>query len=49
MKLIFSLQDMVDAITFDSNHPEIHTDFLVKVLLGQSAIEAKLNSPVVRY
>jgi hypothetical protein len=41
---------MVDTVTFDSDRPEIHTDFLVKVLLdGQSAIEAKHQSPVIRY
>jgi hypothetical protein len=43
------VRDMVDTVTFDGDHPEIHTDFLVKVLLGQSAIEAKLQSPAIRY
>ena len=36
---------MVDTVTFNSDHPEIHTEFLVKVLLGQSANEAKHQSP----
>jgi len=43
------VRDMVDTVTFNSDHPEIHTEFLVKVLLGQSAIEAKLQSPVNHY
>ncbi|KAF8273660.1 hypothetical protein EI94DRAFT_1696604 [Lactarius quietus] len=32
------VRDMVDTITFNRDHPEIHTEFLVKVLIGPSAI-----------
>ena len=40
---------MVDAVTFSRDHPEVHTEFLVKVLLGHSEIEAKVQSPVLLY
>ena len=36
---------MVDTITYSRDHPEVHTEFLVKVLLGQPEVEAKIQSP----
>ena len=40
---------MVDTVTYSKEHPEVHTEFLVKVLLDQSVVETKLQSPNVLY
>jgi len=41
---VHGVRDMVDTVTFDRDRPEFRTEFLVKVLLGQSEIEAKIQS-----
>lgn len=40
---------MVDTVTFNRDQPEIHTNFLVKVLLGNSEIESRIQSPIPLY
>jgi hypothetical protein len=40
---------MVDTVTFDRDRPEFRTEFLVKVLLGQSEIDAKTQPPNLLY
>jgi hypothetical protein len=43
------IRDMVDTVTFSRDHPQVHTELLVKVLLGTTEITTKPLTPVILY